>query len=93
MQVAIEAIYNAAQTFIYSIILYAMIGFHWKAASFFWFYFYIFMCFLYFTLYGMMIVALTPSHQVAAICMAFFLTFWNLFSGFVIPKTVSDLSF
>ncbi|KAL5155497.1 ABC transporter G family member 39 [Glycine soja] len=86
-QVAIEAIYNAIQTAVYSLILYSMIGFDWKATSFFWFYYYILMCFMYFTLYGMMIVALTPGHQVAAICMSFFLSFWNLFSGFIIPRT------
>ncbi|MED6148026.1 ABC transporter G member 39 [Stylosanthes scabra] len=86
-QVAIEAIYNAIQTAIYTILLYSMIGFEWKAANFLWFYYYILMCFIYFTLYGMMIVALTPGHQVAAICMSFFLSFWNLFSGFLIPRT------
>ncbi|RDX73571.1 ABC transporter G family member 39, partial [Mucuna pruriens] len=86
-QVAIETIYNAIQTAIYSLILYSMIGFEWKATNFFWFYYYILMCFIYFTLYGMMIVALTPGHQVAAICMSFFLSFWNLFSGFIIPRT------
>ncbi|PKI78753.1 hypothetical protein CRG98_000820 [Punica granatum] len=33
-----------------------------------------------------MVVALTPGHQVAAIVMSFFLNFWNLFSGFLIPR-------
>ncbi|CAI0407524.1 unnamed protein product [Linum tenue] len=46
-----------------------------------------YMAFVYFTLYGMMIVALTPGHQIAAICMSFFLSFWNLFAGFLIPRT------
>ncbi|XP_061340261.1 pleiotropic drug resistance protein 2-like isoform X2 [Gastrolobium bilobum] len=86
-QVAVEAIYNAIQTAIYTIILYSMIGFDWKAANFFWFYYYILMCFIYFTLYGMMLVALTPGDHFAAICMSFFLSFWNLFSGFIIPRT------
>ncbi|CAN4105849.1 unnamed protein product [Withania somnifera] len=85
-QVAIETIYVAIQTFIYSLLLYSMIGFHWTAAKFFWFYFFIFMCFVYFTVYGMMLVALTPSYPIAAIVMTFFLTFWNLFSGFLIPR-------
>nr|KYP71090.1 Pleiotropic drug resistance protein 2 [Cajanus cajan] len=85
-QVAIEAIYNVIQATIYSLILFPMIGFEWEAKYFFWFHYYIFMCFMYFTLYGMMIVALTPGHQVAAICMSFFLSFWNLFSGFIIPR-------
>ncbi|XP_058182567.1 pleiotropic drug resistance protein 2-like [Rhododendron vialii] len=86
-QVAIETIYVAIQTFVYSLILYSMIGFHWRVDKFLWFYYYVLMCFVYFTLYGMMLVALTPGYQVAAICMSFFLSFWNLFSGFMIPRT------
>lgn len=88
MQVAIEAIYVAFQTLIYSLLLYSMIGFPWKAENFLWFYFFIYMCFMYFTLYGMMLLALTPGHQIAAIVMSFFLSFWNLFSGFLIPRKV-----
>ncbi|KAB1221288.1 Pleiotropic drug resistance protein 2 [Morella rubra] len=86
-QVAVETIYVAIQTMAYTLLLYSMIGFEWTAVKFFWFYYYIFMCFVYFTLYGMMIVALTPGHQIAAICMSFFLSFWNLFSGFLLPRT------
>ncbi|GMY25144.1 ABC transporter G family member 34-like [Fagus crenata] len=85
-QVAIETIYTAIQTIIYTLLLYSMIGFEWTAVKFLWFYYYIFMCFVYFTLYGMMVVALTPGHQIAAICMSFFLSFWNLFSGFLLPR-------
>ncbi|KAJ9540247.1 hypothetical protein OSB04_026753 [Centaurea solstitialis] len=85
--VAIEVVYVCIQTLIYSLLIYSMIGFHWSAAKFLWFYFYIFMCFVYFTLYGMMLVALTPNYQIAAITMSFFLSFWNLFSGFLIPRT------
>lgn len=70
-----------------------MIGFEWGVTKFLWFYYYVFMCFVYFTLYGMMLVALTPSYQIAAIVMSFFLSFWNLFSGFLIPRMVIDLSF
>ncbi|XWS66293.1 hypothetical protein CRYUN_Cryun05aG0187100 [Craigia yunnanensis] len=86
-QVAIEAIYVSIQTLVYSIILYSMIGFHMDVGKFFLFYYFILMCFMYFTLYGMMLVALTPNHQFAAIVMSFFLSFWNLFSGFLIPRT------
>ncbi|KAK3034466.1 hypothetical protein RJ639_033322 [Escallonia herrerae] len=85
-QAAVETIYVAIQTFLYSLLLYSMIGFHWQPEKFLWFYYYVFMCFLYFTLYGMMLVALTPSYQIAAIVMSFFLSFWNLFSGFLIPR-------
>lgn len=83
-----ETIYVGIQTFLYSLILYSMIGFEWQADKFFWFYYYVFMCFVYFTLYGMMLVALTPNYQIAAIVMSFFLSFWNLFSGFLIPRMV-----
>lgn len=86
-QVAIEIVYVAIQTCIYSILLYSMIGFHWQAGKFFLFYYFVLMCFVYFTLYGMMLVALTPNYQIAAITMSFFLNFWNLFSGFMVPRT------
>lgn len=85
-QMAVETIYNAIQTTIYALIIYSMIGFEWKAANFLWFFYYILMSFIYFTFYGMMIVSLTPDDVVAGICMFFFLSFWNLFSGFVIPR-------
>nr|XP_011459272.1 PREDICTED: pleiotropic drug resistance protein 2-like [Fragaria vesca subsp. vesca] len=85
-QVAIETIYVAIQTFIYALLLYSMIGYQWKVAKFLYFYYFIFMCFTYFSMYGMMVVALTPGHQIAAIVMSFFLSFWNLFSGFLIPR-------
>ncbi|KAK9279081.1 hypothetical protein L1049_012756 [Liquidambar formosana] len=85
-QVAIETIYVAIQTFIYSLLLYSMIGYEWKVEKFFYFYYFVFMCFTYFTMYGMMAVALTPNHQIATIVMNFFVSFWNLFSGFLIPR-------
>ncbi|RVX20020.1 Pleiotropic drug resistance protein 2 [Vitis vinifera] len=62
-QVAIETIYVAIQTLVYALLLYSMIGFHWKVDKFFYFYYFIFMCFTYFSMYGMMVVALTPGHQ------------------------------
>ncbi|KAF7152276.1 hypothetical protein RHSIM_Rhsim01G0207000 [Rhododendron simsii] len=85
-QVAIETIYVAIQTFVYSLLLFSMIGYEWKAEKFLYFYYFIFMCFTYFSMYGMMVVALTPGPQIAAIIMSFFLSFWNLFSGFLIPR-------
>ncbi|KAL6537750.1 Pleiotropic drug resistance protein 2 [Orobanche hederae] len=84
-QVAIETIYVAIQTLVYSLLLYSMIGYQWTGVKFFYFYF-IFMCFTYFSMYRMMVVALTPGYQIAAIVMSFFLSFWNLFSGFLVPR-------
>ncbi|RVX20246.1 Pleiotropic drug resistance protein 2 [Vitis vinifera] len=82
--VAIETLYAAIQTLVY-VLLYSMIGFHWQADKFLYFYYFIFMCFTYFLMYGMMVVALTPGHQIAAIVSSFVVSFWNSFSGFLIP--------
>ncbi|GKV34880.1 hypothetical protein SLEP1_g43218 [Rubroshorea leprosula] len=85
-QVAIETVYVIIQTLIYSLLLFSMIGFQWQADKFFYFYYFILMCFTYFSMYGMMLIALTPGQQIAAIVMSFLLSFWNLFSGFMIPR-------
>lgn len=90
-QVIAEIPYIIVQTSFYSVIVYAMVGFEWTAAKFFWFYFVNFFSFLYFTYYGMMTVAVTPNHQVAAIFAAAFYALFNLFSGFFIPRPVSHL--
>ncbi|KAK0583748.1 hypothetical protein LWI29_002496 [Acer saccharum] len=86
-QMAIEVIYMTIQTVIYSFILYSMIGFEWQVGKFFWFFYFILMCFIYFTMYGMSLVVLTLGVQFAAIIMSFFLSFWNLFAGFMIPRS------
>ncbi|GLJ43783.1 hypothetical protein SUGI_0911510 [Cryptomeria japonica] len=85
-QVAIEIPYVMAQTVLYCLIVYSMVDFFWTAAKFFWFMFFMFMCLLYFTLYGMMTVALTPGAQFASIVSSFFYGFWNIFSGFLISR-------
>ncbi|KAL3646851.1 ABC transporter G member 39 [Castilleja foliolosa] len=86
-QVAIETIYIAVQTAIYTLLLFSMIGFEWTLVKFVWFYYYIFTSFVYFVLYGMMFMALSPNIPVAAITSSFVLSFWNLFSGFLLPRT------
>ncbi|KAL6202872.1 hypothetical protein ACLB2K_026576 [Fragaria x ananassa] len=85
-QVAIETIYVAIQSMIYCLLLFFMIGYEFKIEKFLYFYYFICMCFTYFSMYGMMVVALTPGHQIASIVMSFFMSFWNLFSGFLIPR-------
>ncbi|CAA3014915.1 pleiotropic drug resistance 1-like [Olea europaea subsp. europaea] len=86
-QVVIELPYLFIQTLIYGVIVYAMIGFDWTVAKFFWYLFFMYFTLLYFTFYGMMAVAVTPNHNIAAIVSSAFYTLWNLFSGFIIPKT------
>ncbi|KAL0785746.1 hypothetical protein Bca101_001992 [Brassica carinata] len=85
-KVAVEIMYNTIQTGVYTLILYSMIGYDWTVTKFFWFYYYMLTSFIYFTLYGMMLMALTPNPQIAGICMSFFVVLWNLFSGFLIPR-------
>lgn len=85
-QVLVEIPYVFTQTAVYSVIVYAMIGFEWTAAKFLWYFFFSFTCLLYMTFYGMMTVAITPNANIAAIIAASFYGFFNLFSGFIIPR-------
>ncbi|NP_001275356.1 pleiotropic drug resistance protein 1-like [Solanum tuberosum] len=87
-QVMIELPHLFLQTIIYGVIVYAMIGFEWTVTKFFWYLFFMYFTLLYFTLYGMMTVAVTPNHTIASIVSSAFYTIWNLFCGFVVPKTV-----
>uniref|UniRef100_A0A7N0RH17 ABC transporter domain-containing protein n=1 Tax=Kalanchoe fedtschenkoi TaxID=63787 RepID=A0A7N0RH17_KALFE len=85
-QVLIEVPYIFFQAVVYALIVYAMIGFEWTAAKFFWYLFFMFFTLLYFTYYGMMTVAVTPNQQVAAIIASAFYGLWNIFAGFIIPR-------
>nr|XP_043627458.1 pleiotropic drug resistance protein 1-like isoform X7 [Erigeron canadensis] len=86
-QVMIEIPYIFVQTIVYGLIVYGMIGFEWTAVKFLWFLFFMYFTFLYFTFYGMMTVAVTPNHNFAAIISSAFYAIWNLFSGFIVPRT------
>ncbi|KAI3746260.1 hypothetical protein L6452_08686 [Arctium lappa] len=85
-QVTIESIYIAIQTSIFAFILYPMIGFEWTTTKLLWFYYYMLTSVIYFTMFGMMTMSLTPSPQISAVLVYFFLCLWNLFSGFIIPR-------
>uniref|UniRef100_A0A0E0B1J5 ABC transporter domain-containing protein n=2 Tax=Oryza TaxID=4527 RepID=A0A0E0B1J5_9ORYZ len=86
-QVAIELPYILVQSLIYGVLVYAMIGFEWTAAKFFWYLFFMYFTLSYYTFYGMMSVGLTPSYNVASVVSTAFYAIWNLFSGFIIPRT------
>ncbi|RRT70769.1 hypothetical protein B296_00009165 [Ensete ventricosum] len=88
-QVVIELPYVLIQSMLYGVIVYAMIGFEWTVAKFFWYIFFMYFTLLYFTFYGMMTVGITPNHNIAAIVSAAFYGLWNLFSGFIVPRPVS----
>ncbi|KAL1089962.1 hypothetical protein V6Z11_D07G056700 [Gossypium hirsutum] len=85
-QVIIEIPYIFIQAATYGVIVYAMIGFEWTAAKFFWYLFFMYFTLLYFTFYGMMAVSVTPNHHIASIVSAAFYGLWNVFSGFIIPR-------
>lgn len=87
-QVIIELPYVFSQALVYGVIVYAMIGFEWTAAKFFWYLFFMYFTLLYYTFYGMMAVAVTPNQHVASIVSSGFFSLWNLFSGFIIPRPV-----
>lgn len=87
-QILIEIPYIFVQTTVYALITYSMINFEWTAKKFFWYMYFMYFTFMYFTYYGMMMVALTVNAEVASIVASFFYSFFNLFSGFLIPKPV-----
>uniref|UniRef100_A0A7N1A5T7 ABC transporter domain-containing protein n=1 Tax=Kalanchoe fedtschenkoi TaxID=63787 RepID=A0A7N1A5T7_KALFE len=86
-QVLIEVPYIFCQAAVYGVIVYAMIGFEWTAAKFFWYLFFMYCTLLYFTFYGMMTVSITPNQQMASIISTAFYGMWNIFSGFIVPRT------
>ncbi|GAY59271.1 hypothetical protein CUMW_193230, partial [Citrus unshiu] len=87
-QIMIEIPYVFVQSLIYSSIVYAMMSFDWTAAKFFWYIFYMYFALLFFTLYGMTAVAVTPTHHIASIVSTLFFGLWLLFSGFIIPRPI-----
>ncbi|XP_073011839.1 ABC transporter G family member 45-like isoform X1 [Typha latifolia] len=85
-QIAIEIPYMMVQVFIFSVILYPMIGFQFTVVKFFWFVLFMVLSFIYYTLYGMMTVALTPNQEIAAGLAFLIFILWNMFSGFIISR-------
>ncbi|XP_062089780.1 pleiotropic drug resistance protein 1-like isoform X2 [Humulus lupulus] len=86
-QVVVEIPYIFCQAVVYCLIVYSMIGFEWTAKKFFWYFFFSFFSMLYYTFYGMMAVGITPNNHVASIISSAFYSIWNLFSGFIVPRT------
>ncbi|XP_015972150.1 pleiotropic drug resistance protein 1-like [Arachis duranensis] len=86
-QALIEIPHVLLQSIAYGVIVYAMIGYEWSVAKFFWYLFFMFFTFLYFTYYGMMMAATAPNPHIASIVGSATYSMWNLFSGFLIPRT------
>lgn len=66
-----------------------MIGFEWTAEKFFLFLFFMFVAILSYNYVAMAAAGLTPNVQVASIISFAIFPQWNLFSGFLVPETVS----
>ncbi|KAE8699389.1 Pleiotropic drug resistance protein 1 [Hibiscus syriacus] len=86
-QVVVELPYIFVQAMTYGIIVYSMMAFEWTAAKFLWYIFYMYFTLLYFTFFGMMSVAITPNFHIAGIISTAFYAIWNLFTGFLVPRT------
>ncbi|KAG2642459.1 hypothetical protein PVAP13_2KG271560 [Panicum virgatum] len=65
-QIGVEIPYMLIQVFIFSSIVYPMVGFQLTITKFFWFVLYMILSFTDYTLYGMMAVALTPNIEIDA---------------------------
>jgi len=76
----------------YGLIVYGMIGFEWTVDKFFWYLFFSYFTLLYFTYFGMMTVGISPNQHIATLIATAFYTIWNLFSGFIVPRTVSSIA-
>ncbi|KAG8371495.1 hypothetical protein BUALT_Bualt13G0093600 [Buddleja alternifolia] len=82
----VEIPYILVQTIVYGIITYFMINFDRTAGKFFLYLLFMFLTFTYFTFYGMMVVGLTPTQNLAAVVSSACYSLWNLLSGFLVPK-------
>lgn len=85
-QIAVEIPYMLIQVFIFSAIVYPMVGFQLTVTKFFWFVLYMILSFTDYTLYGMMAVALTPNIEIAAGLSFLIFMVWNIFSGFILSR-------
>lgn len=91
MQIGVEIPYMLIQVFIFSSIVYPMVGFQLTITKFFWFVLYMILSFTDYTLYGMMAVALTPNIEIAAGLSFLIFMIWNVFSGFIVAPQYASV--
>ena len=89
VQIAVEIPYMFVQVLVFSAIVYPMAGFELTVTKLFWFVLYMTLSFIDFTLFGMMVVALTPNEEIAAVLSFFIFMIWNTFAGFIVPRKVT----
>ncbi|XVF71507.1 hypothetical protein PTKIN_Ptkin12aG0043400 [Pterospermum kingtungense] len=84
-QVIIEIPYILLEAVIFLTITYPAVNFYVSAYKVFWYFYTMFCTLLYYKYLGMMLVALTPTYQVATIFASLCYTLMSLFSGYLIP--------
>ncbi|KAK3404280.1 hypothetical protein EUGRSUZ_K00583 [Eucalyptus grandis] len=84
-QVVIEVPYIFLQAVLFVLITYPDIGFYVSFYKVFWYFYTMFCTLLYYNYFGMMLVSLTPTYQVAMVFGSSVFTMFNLFAGFLIP--------
>lgn len=85
----IEIPYILLEALLFVVITYPAVGFFWSFQKVFLYFYTMFCTLLYFNYFGMMLVSLTPTYQVASVFASFWYTMLNLFSGYIIPGPVS----
>ncbi|CAI5477819.1 unnamed protein product [Closterium sp. Yama58-4] len=85
-QGVIELPYLAVQARIYASITYLLIRFEWMPGKFLWYLLFQFFTLLYFTCFGMMASAITPTEGLGTLLSAFVYSIWNLLWGFLLPQ-------
>ncbi|KAG0495112.1 hypothetical protein HPP92_006106 [Vanilla planifolia] len=86
-QVLVELPYVFFQAIYYTFIIYSMMCFQWTMNKFLGFFIISFLSLLYFTYYGMLMMAISPNVHAAGIFGTSFFYIFHLFSGFFIPRT------
>ncbi|KAK9811201.1 hypothetical protein WJX73_009709 [Symbiochloris irregularis] len=87
----VEVPYLLVQSALFSVIVYFMIHFEFTAAKFFWWWLFQFCTLSFYTFYGIMCVALTPSLQIAAVISTSAYAMWVLFAGFLYTRPVANM--
>lgn len=80
----VEVPYILAQSILFCIISYWMIGFEASVTKYFWYQFMIFITLFLMTNYGIMSVYATPNIVAASVSSSMFFGLWNLYAGFII---------
>ncbi|KXZ48202.1 hypothetical protein GPECTOR_29g109 [Gonium pectorale] len=81
-----EMPYIAAQSILYSIIVYFTIQFEFTAVKYCWFLLFFWLNLMAFTFFGVAVMSLLPAVPLATSGAAFFLLLWNLYCGFLVYK-------